>query len=165
MHEAMEFDANAADRIGALAKKCQQIPDEKLRQARATMKQIAVPAEMSRLEPRLEELRTAIEDAESDPQCHEAVLGRVAAEAPAFLAGLERLRVYTLGAVVACAVLVSIVAAFAVATIALSAYEPNHTFSSARDYFLLFSAALGSGAAASILAVAGWWQATADESS
>lgn len=50
--------------------------------------------------------------------------------------------------------------AFAGATVLKAVYYTNATFSSGWDYFTLFSAALASGAAASVLSLVGYWRPT-----
>jgi hypothetical protein len=51
-----------------------------------------------------------------------------------------------------------VVLAFAGATVYEAAYDPNNTFATFPDYFKLFSAALASGAAASVIALLAYWQ-------
>jgi hypothetical protein len=172
MVEATTFTKNAADRIGKLEAKCRKDPDEKLREARQTMSAIANPGAIGRLDTRLEELRISIENAESNPECRPATYGAPAATPPALalpevfapgpvITDPVRLRGLAWGAVILCAGLVLILVAFAMSTIVFSVYEPNQTFAGTKDYFLLFATALGSGAAASVLAITGWWRATA----
>jgi hypothetical protein len=47
---------------------------------------------------------------------------------------------------------------FAGATVYYAAYAPNNTFATRADYFKLFSAALASGAAATVLALLAYWK-------
>jgi hypothetical protein len=74
------------------------------------------------------------------------------------------LKVLTSGAVLLTAACIVVALAFSFFTTKTAAYDPNLSFGTDADYFALFSAALGSGVAATVLGlVANWRPAGAAE--
>jgi hypothetical protein len=167
--EAGTVLANAQQRIANLAQPCQADLTVELAAARITFGGIAGPDDIPHLEERLNALRTAIDDAEAKPECARVNVAGAGVAAslelapqgvlPPLITG-PGLSVVSGAAKLACGFVILVIAVFAGVTVWLSAYSPNFTFSSPSDYFLLFTTALGSGAAAGVLSVLGWWQAT-----
>lgn len=152
-------------------------PNKQLNEARQTFDRIEKPSKVTRMDKRLDDLITAIEDAQASALPEEErrrwQMGRAAAGADRRArGGLETviplglsagtLAGWTFFATLGTAVVVAVTVIFAWYTVKTAAYEPKLTFNSFEDYFALFSAALGSGAAASVLAIVGYWSASGE---
>jgi hypothetical protein len=154
------------------------VPEEELAQARTTFAAIDEPKKVEWMTKRLDDLRTAVEDARAksltDDQRRFWRAARGPAEGPAEPRGALETVIplglsastlvgwATLAKLVTLLVLVPAIA-FAIVTAKTSAFDPKLTFDSFTDYFGLFSAALGSGLAASALALFGYWSASKSE--
>jgi hypothetical protein len=171
--DARAFIATASDRIGQLRPACQAVPTEERDQALQALRQVTKPADTAGIAERLDDLRTAVEDAEAEPDCITKSVAAAATVyplelAPAAAPETVNIAQIQLGAsrgakplaVLATIVVLLVIVSFAALTVALSAYDSKQTFASATDYFTLFSAALGSGAAVSVVAALGWWKVT-----
>lgn len=148
-----------------------------LRQARTEFGEAASPDDVERLAPRLDELITAIQDElakqlPADEQ-HRRAVG--VAGTPGTLA-IERaprgvidtlvpldlsrgtLAGWTGFARLLTAAVLVLVLLYAVLSVKSSTYDAKPLFDSFNDYLALFSAALGSGVAATVVAMLGYWK-------
>jgi hypothetical protein len=144
---------------------CRTKPLRKLQSARSDLNRVARYQDVGKLDKPLAELQEAIDDAAEDPQCTAGV-----AEVASAVDGLKdlvwpsgeklpepvrrRVAVALTLTLLACLV----VGAFAIANLYATIYIPKPAFGTCADYFALFTAALGSGAATAVLGFLGYWQ-------
>jgi hypothetical protein len=151
-----------------LKKECRQVPETHLGEARTTWSEIDAPDEVTRIDSRLEALRTSYENAFSDRDCKAAGVSGAGAPLREWLGG--RLEIADLvltgsgrsllmsGAVLLTVMCILAALAFAFFTTKTASYDPKSSFGTSADYFALFSAALGSGAAATVLGLLANWR-------
>jgi hypothetical protein len=152
------------ERINQLKSHCRMQADDAMKKAKSAFDQVRAEDQLSALEQALNNLMNTVDTAFGRPDCVEREPGPRGARPREALAPSTTLAIAPGGlrralalAGVATFLVVATAITFAFVSIFYANYAPTQTFGTQTDYFTLFTAALGSTAAASVLATLMYW--------